>query len=102
MCGEFVVQFRDFWLFFVFEEVWVWSSLWHAIHACMFPVYGFDIDGSKFRSFEQGRLPSEVGIMHICYPYTDLEEFVRVTVDYGRRFKPKLMIIDSTVPLAQL
>ena len=63
-----------------------------------FNVYGFDVDDSKVREIGQGELPSEVDIMHVCYPCTDEKEFMQVTVDYGKRIKPDLMIINSTVP----
>ena len=63
-----------------------------------FHVYGFDIDESKVREIGQSELPSEVDVIHVCYPCADQGEFVQVTADYRRRFKPKLTIINSTVP----
>ena len=63
-----------------------------------FHVYGFDIDESKVREIGQSELPSEVDVLHVCYPCADQGEFVQVTADYRRRFKPKLTIINSTVP----
>jgi len=63
-----------------------------------FDIYGFDIDGGKMRSVVGDvKLPDGFDVMHVCYPCSDQESFVRVTVDYIRRFKPKLTIIDSTV-----
>jgi len=63
-----------------------------------FDVYGFDIDEDKMRSVVGDvKLPDAFDVMHVCYPCSDQENFVKVTVDYMRRFKPKLTIIDSTV-----
>ena len=36
--------------------------------------------------------------MHICYPCTDQEQFIQTTINYIKKFKPKLTVIDSTVP----
>ncbi|MEM2912661.1 MAG: hypothetical protein QW146_09185, partial [Candidatus Bathyarchaeia archaeon] len=64
-----------------------------------FDAYGFDIDEAKMRGIVGDvELPSAFDVMHICYPCTDQKLFVNVTLDYMRRFKPKLTIIDSTVP----
>jgi len=63
-----------------------------------FDVYGFDIDEGKMRSVVGDvKLSKVFDVMHVCYPCSDQESFVKVTVDYMRRFKPKLTIIDSTV-----
>jgi len=63
-----------------------------------FDVYGFDIDEGKMRSVVgDAKLPKVFDVMHICYPCGDQENFVKVTVNYMRRFKPRLTIIDSTV-----
>jgi UDP-N-acetyl-D-mannosaminuronate dehydrogenase len=63
-----------------------------------FTVYGFDLDESKMRKTGQAPLPSKVDVMHICIPCKRQEQFVDAVVDYVERFKPKLVIIDSTVP----
>ena len=63
-----------------------------------FEVYGWDVDRKKMQDIQQGDLPKEVGVLHICYRCTDQEEFVNTTVDYVRRFRPELTIINSTVP----
>lgn len=39
---------------------------------------------------------NEYDIVHICFPYTP--SFEKNVAEYIRRFKPKLVIIDSTVP----
>ncbi|MDH5753985.1 MAG: GDP-mannose dehydrogenase [Candidatus Bathyarchaeota archaeon] len=64
-----------------------------------FEVYGWDVDEKKMQDVQQGGLPKEVDVLHICYGCRDQEEFVKATVDYVRRFRPELTIINSTVPL---
>lgn len=63
-----------------------------------FEVYGWDVDEKKMQDVQQGGLPKEVDVLHICYGCRDQEEFVKATVDYVRRFRPELTIINSTVP----
>jgi len=63
-----------------------------------FEVYGWDVDEKKMQDVQQGGLPKEVDILHICYGCHDQEEFVEATVDYVRQFRPELTIINSTVP----
>ncbi|MEM3698081.1 MAG: GDP-mannose dehydrogenase [Candidatus Bathyarchaeia archaeon] len=64
-----------------------------------FDVYGFDIDEVKMRGIVGDvELPDAFDVMHICYPCTDQQSFVEVTLDYMYKFKPTLTIIDSTVP----
>lgn len=61
-------------------------------------VYVWDVDKEKMQDIRQGDLPMEVGVLHICYRCSTQEEFVNTTVDYVRRFRPELTIINSTVP----
>jgi len=63
-----------------------------------FEVYGWDVDEKKMQDVQQGGLPKEVDVLHICYGCRDQESFVKATVDYMRRFRPELTIINSTVP----
>ncbi len=63
-----------------------------------FDVYGFDLDANKMRSIVGNvELPKKVDVMHVCYPCTEPEKFVQTTVNYIKKFKPKLTIIESTV-----
>jgi len=64
-----------------------------------FEVYGFDLDVEKMRSVGQSGdvLPRAVDVMHVCISCVDKEDFVNSVVDYVRRFKPKLVIVNSTV-----
>ena len=62
-------------------------------------VYGFDLCEEKMRSITgKVDLPSTFDVMHICYPCVDVEKFVITTLDYVKKFNPKLTIVDSTVP----
>jgi UDP-N-acetyl-D-mannosaminuronate dehydrogenase len=63
-----------------------------------FEVYGFDVDADKMRELGQTTLPKDVNIMHICIPCTSKKELVKNVVGYVKRFKPGLVIINSTVP----
>ncbi|RLG88270.1 MAG: GDP-mannose dehydrogenase [Thermoprotei archaeon] len=60
----------------------------------MYEVYGYDVNPLKtIHKFEE--IPVNIDFMHICYPYAD--DFNRVTLYYIDRFKPKYVIIHSTV-----
>jgi UDP-N-acetyl-D-mannosaminuronate dehydrogenase len=65
-----------------------------------FTVYGLDLDKTKMRSANQDRrkLPNEVDVMHVCIPCKIQEKFVATVANYAKKFKPKLLIINSTVP----
>ncbi|MEM3161581.1 MAG: GDP-mannose dehydrogenase [Candidatus Bathyarchaeia archaeon] len=63
-----------------------------------FEVYGYDLDPSKMREIGQSSaLPGEIDVMHICIPCSDKDEFVNNVVSCVERFKPKLVIINSTI-----
>jgi len=77
----------------------VGMALFELFRDCgKFDVYGFDLDETRMQVIVGNvKLPDSVDVMHICYPCVDPELFVKVTLDYIRRFKPRLTIIDSTV-----
>jgi UDP-N-acetyl-D-mannosaminuronate dehydrogenase len=62
-----------------------------------FAVYGFDVDREKMRAVGQTAVPKEVAVMHVCIPCFSRDEFVNAVAGYVTRFKPELVIIDSTV-----
>jgi UDP-N-acetyl-D-mannosaminuronate dehydrogenase len=64
-----------------------------------FEVYGFDLDAEKMREVRQSGdvLPHAVDVMHVCIPCVDKEDFANSVVGYVGRFKPKLVIVNSTV-----
>jgi len=73
--------------------------LYELLKECgKFLVYGFDVDETKMSSIAQGNIPEEVDVMHICIPCSSQNKFVNVVVGYVKRFKPKLLIVNSTVP----
>ncbi len=53
------------------------------------PVLKHDIERREFSE--------PVGVMHICIPFQSQVQFEALAVDYIRRFKPELTIINSTV-----
>lgn len=63
-----------------------------------FMVYGFDLDKSKMRETGQTSLPNKADTMHVCIPCKSQKEFVKAIINYAKRFSPKLVIIDSTIP----
>jgi len=63
-----------------------------------FDVYGIDVDREKTQKIGgKTEMPKSIDVMHICYPCKDQETFVKTTIAYAKRLKPKLTIIDSTV-----
>jgi UDP-N-acetyl-D-mannosaminuronate dehydrogenase len=64
-----------------------------------FDVYGLDVDEARVHKVVGDReTPKTVDVMHICYPCTRQEIFVQTSVEYLKKLKAKLTIIDSTVP----
>lgn len=64
-----------------------------------FIVFGFDTDKSKMQSLRQTTLPNKVDIVHICLPCSNKSKFVDIVTSYIGKFEPKLVIVNSTVPL---
>jgi UDP-N-acetyl-D-mannosaminuronate dehydrogenase len=65
-----------------------------------FVVYGLDLDQAKMLELGQNqtKIPSQIGILHICMPCTSSEKFAETIAGYVNKFQPKLTIINSTVP----
>jgi UDP-N-acetyl-D-mannosaminuronate dehydrogenase len=65
-----------------------------------FAVYGLDLDETKMRQLNQSRskFPSQIDTLHVCLPCSNQQNFADVVVGYVEEFKPKLVIINSTVP----
>jgi UDP-N-acetyl-D-mannosaminuronate dehydrogenase len=53
------------------------------------PVLKHDIERREFNG--------PIAVMHICFPFTSRAQFEPLAVEYIRRFKPALTIINSTV-----
>ncbi|MGQ9624341.1 MAG: NAD(P)-binding domain-containing protein, partial [Candidatus Bathycorpusculaceae bacterium] len=62
-----------------------------------FEVYGFDVDAAKMQDLGQKALPDRVDVIHVCISCTGKDEFVESVAGYVEQFKPRLIIIDSTV-----
>lgn len=63
-----------------------------------FDVCGYDLDKSRMQDVVKlADLPGNLDIIHICIPCHDKKEFVKNVAGYVERFKPKLVIINSTV-----
>ena len=65
-----------------------------------FTVYGLDLDEAKMRAARQdmSKLPKKIDTMHICLPCKNQDNFVAAVSSYAKKFKPNLLIINSTVP----
>lgn len=63
-----------------------------------FEAYGLDLDKTKMKDLKQKALPETTNIIHVCLPCKDQAKFVDIVTGYAKRFMPKLIIIDSTVP----
>ena len=64
-----------------------------------FTVYGLDLDEAKMRATcqDSSEMPDKVDTMHICLPCKDQTSFVATVAGYTEKFKPNLVIINSTV-----
>ncbi|MGA2523072.1 MAG: GDP-mannose dehydrogenase [Candidatus Bathyarchaeia archaeon] len=65
-----------------------------------FSVYGLDLDEAKMRQLGQSRshIPSQVDTVHVCLPCGSQKKFLDAVEGYIEEFKPKLVIVNSTVP----
>jgi UDP-N-acetyl-D-mannosaminuronate dehydrogenase len=65
-----------------------------------FSVYGLDLDEIKMQRLGQSRdkFPDRIDTLHVCLPCSSQEKFIGIVVGYVEEFKPKLVIINSTVP----
>jgi UDP-N-acetyl-D-mannosaminuronate dehydrogenase len=65
-----------------------------------FDVYGLDLDENKMVELGQvkDKIPSQVDILQVCLPCGDPDKFFQVVANYATQYRPKLAIINSTVP----
>ena len=65
-----------------------------------FTVYGLDLDPAKMSALglTDSKLPKRVDTIHVCLPCSNRDVFTNATINYAKQFKPKLIIINSTVP----
>ncbi len=61
-----------------------------------FETYGYDVDPSKtVHRLEE--IPEKVDYLHVCIPCKDKWSFLKSVELYVRRFRPKLVVVHSTV-----
>ncbi len=65
-----------------------------------FAVYGLDLDVKKMKALGQtkDKVPANVDTLQICLPCGSPEKFSDIIQGYVEQYKPKLTIINSTVP----
>ncbi len=64
-----------------------------------FDVYGIDVDKEKMQKIAGGKEPpATVDVMHICFGCAQQDRFTQIAQGYIEKIKPKLTIINSTVP----
>ena len=65
-----------------------------------FSVYGLDLDMEKMNALGQskGNVPAKVDTLQVCLPCGNPEKFADIIKGYVDQYKPKLTIINSTVP----
>ena len=65
-----------------------------------FSVYGLDLDMEKMKLLNQSKdkVPAKVDTLQVCLPCGSQEKFADTIKGYVDQYKPKLTIINSTVP----
>ncbi len=65
-----------------------------------FSVYGLDLDMEKMKALDQSKenIPAKVDTLQVCLPCGSPEKFTEIIKGYFDQYKPKLAIINSTVP----
>jgi UDP-N-acetyl-D-mannosaminuronate dehydrogenase len=66
-----------------------------------FEVYGLDVDGAKMQELGQSKrkIPrKKIDVLHVCISCPVQQKFADIVVGYVEEYKPKLTIINSTVP----
>jgi UDP-N-acetyl-D-mannosaminuronate dehydrogenase len=65
-----------------------------------FSVYGLDLDQKKMNALSQSqnKIPTKVDTLQVCFPCGSQEKFADIIKGYVEQYKPKLTIINSTVP----
>jgi len=65
-----------------------------------FAVYGLDLDETKMRDLCQNKsnIPTEVDVLQVALPCSNPDKFATIVAAYVESYKPKLAIVNSTVP----
>lgn len=74
-------------------------TLFEILKSKHFEVYGLDINATRMLAIQQDQnmIPSKVDIIHICIPFKNQEKFLKIVNSYATKYKPNLLIINSTV-----
>jgi UDP-N-acetyl-D-mannosaminuronate dehydrogenase len=69
-----------------------------------FKIYGVDVDKKKMEEYNTAEPPSqsptnELDVLQICIPVSNKDKFVAIAKGYIKKYKPKLTIINSTLPI---
>ncbi len=76
----------------------VGRPLYEILYEKFSNVYGYDLDGNRtVDNIDEIRPP--LGILHIAYPFKDLDQFLDAALGYINILNPSLVIIHSTVAL---
>src|SRR5687768_5543100 len=46
---------------------------------------------------EPVEIKEPIGILHLCFPFTLTNGFVATAVGYAKRYKPEVLVVNSTV-----
>jgi UDP-N-acetyl-D-mannosaminuronate dehydrogenase len=65
-----------------------------------FDVYGLDIDAQKMAALKQvkDKVPAKVDTLQVCLPCGSPEKYASIVKGYVDQYKPKLAVLNSTVP----
>ena len=62
-----------------------------------YTIYGDDLDPNRCSS-NMKNVPNKIDVIHICIPCKEMQPFIKIVVSYYKRYNPKVIIINSTVP----
>ena len=66
-----------------------------------FILYGVDFDKTKMEECQTTSPPdcAKIDVMQVCIPATNKEKFIQIIQHYTEDYNPKLIIVNSTVPI---
>jgi UDP-N-acetyl-D-mannosaminuronate dehydrogenase len=66
----------------------------------VFSTFGIDLDETKMRKLDQewSKVPPQVDTLQVALPCGNPDRFAEIIADYVDKYRPKLAIINSTVP----
>ena len=75
----------------------VGSAIYQIVKdAGVYELYGYDIDQKKTVN-SLSEIPEELDFIHVCVPFKNVDTFARIIHFYVDRFRPRAIIIHSTV-----